>query len=154
MKANNNDKWITCLSCCHMWIILSQNCHSRIWSFEYQDRCNFELKSSRVWVTTCGSLTRKSEQTAEATQLMTSTKPELHGSLWGNISIPFSAGMSKWVKRKTILPWMSCEPQSHPRQEAGSEEEQKQTYRLLLLSPQDREERCACSLSYLLLQKY
>lgn len=86
-----------------MWSLLSQNCHARIWSFEYQDRCNFELKSSSVWVTTCGSLTRKGEQTAGATQLRTSAKPELHGSLWGNSSVPLSAGMSKWVKRRKML---------------------------------------------------
>lgn len=50
----------------------------------------------------------------------TNTTPELHGSMWGNISVPFSAGMSKWVKRRTILPWMNCQVGTTESSQTGS----------------------------------
>lgn len=59
---------------------------------------------------------------------LTNTKPEFHGSLWGNISVQSHSLLgwaSEWREGQSCPGWtVRCEPQSHLRQEAGSEEEQ------------------------------
>lgn len=54
---------------------------------------------------------------------LTSTMPELQGSLRGDLSVLSSAWMSKWMTRSTILPWMNNQLGTRVSPQAGRGEQ-------------------------------
>ena len=123
-----------------MWIVLSQNCHARIGSFEYQDRCNLELKSSWVWETMCGPSPER-----------VSKQQKWHSSDQHQAWIPRLPVRQHFSH---VLCWdeQVSEEKDNPaldelsgvNHRVISDRKQALWKSSLLLSPQDREEQCAC----------